>query len=233
MLEHSSVTGNTGGGTGGIASTGTMKVSNSTIAENVAVSWSGPFGGVFNSEGAGGVTVGGGTASFVNVTLADNRDEPSPESAPPPHFSGGLYVGTGSVSVTNSVLALNAHNHPTDANGLDCTGPVSSLGYNYLQRPAGCNFTAAAGDTTGGDPQLGSLGRHGGGTLSMVPLPGSALIDHGSPARVGGDVPDACSRHDQRGRHRPVDGDGDTIPRCDIGAVERGPLDQQDVPPTS
>ena len=133
------------------------------------------------------------------------------------------------MSLTNSVLALNGNNQPAADIGLDCTGPVSSLGYTYLQQPAGCDFTAATGDITGGDPQLG---RHGGSTMTMVPLPGSPLIDHGSPASVGGVTADACSRRDQRGRHRPIDGDGDAIARCDIGAVERGPSGQPGVPPT-
>jgi len=77
------------------------------------------------------------------------------------------------VSLTNSVLALNGHNQPAADTGLDCTGPVSSLGYTYLQQPAGCDFTAATGDITGGDPQLGPLGRHGGSIMTTVPLPGS------------------------------------------------------------
>ena len=162
-----------------------------------------------------------GSASFVNVTLADNHYEPSSEAEPPSHFSGGLYVAAGSVSLTNSILALNGHNQPGADNGLDCNGPVTSLGYTYLQRPAGCNFTLATGDITGGDPRLGPLGRHGGSTLTMVPMPGSALLDHGSPAQVGSHAADACSRHDQRGIRRPADSDQDGVARCDIGAVER------------
>ena len=209
-----------------------MSVEDSTIAGNVASAWFGPVGGTFNSDGAGGVTVTGGTAQFTNVTLVDNRNEPSPDAPPPNRLSGGLYVAGGSVTVANSVLALNEHNQPVEDNGLDCAGPVTSLGYNYLQHPAGCSFIGATGDITGGSPQLGLLGSHGGPTLTMVPLPGSPLIDHGSPAKVGSDAADACSRLDQRGRHRPVDGDSDDVARCDIGAVERQRSDSTGTPPS-
>ncbi len=65
----------------------------------------------------------------------------------------------------------------------DVPGSFTSLGYNLLENGAGC---VADGDTTtnifGVDPDLGPLQDNGGTTLSHMPLPGSPLIDAGSPA---------------------------------------------------
>ena len=221
LMERSSVTGNQGAGAGGIAADGEITVRDSTIAGNVGTAWTTPGSTRVNVDGAGGV-VTNGTAHFTNLTLADNRYEVSLDAPSPLHFAGGLYVAAGSVSMANSVVALNQHNQLVEGNGLDCTGQVSSLGHNFLQSTLGCAFTPAVGDRLdGGDPLLSALGRHGGYTLTMVPRPDSPLVDRGSPTTVGSDAADACSRHDQLRRHRPRDGDGDGVAVCDIGAVER------------
>ena len=222
MIKHSSVTGNMGSGSGGISSSGALTVQDSTIAENVATSW-GNLGGAVNSDGAGGVFVTDGTARFINVTMVDNRYEPSPNATPPSRLSGGLYVAGGSVSVANSVLALNHHDQPIEGNGLDCSGPVTSMvhylqSYRVLLRPCGRRPHR-------GRPQAWPIWRNGGPTTTRVPLPGSPLIDQGSPAMVGSHIGQACSRHDQRGKRRPYDADRNGVARCDIGAVERRPSD--------
>ena len=50
----------------------------------------------------------------------------------------------------------------------------------------------------------------------------ASRIDAGNPATGGMGSP-ACESVDQRGFNRPIDGDGDGIPICDIGAFEFGP----------
>ncbi|MCJ7695235.1 MAG: hypothetical protein MUO40_07380 [Anaerolineaceae bacterium] len=64
------------------------------------------------------------------------------------------------------------------------------------------------------DPLLGPLADNGGFTLTHALLTGSPTIDAGSPT--------TCPATDQRSFPRPIDGDGDGTPRCDMGAYEYG-----------
>ena len=62
------------------------------------------------------------------------------------------------------------------------------------------------------DPLLGPLQDNGGFTLTHALLPGSPAIDTGFPGN--------CPLFDQRGYFRPLDGNGDGIPVCDMGPYE-------------
>jgi hypothetical protein len=64
------------------------------------------------------------------------------------------------------------------------------------------------------DPLLQPLALNGGNTQTRALAPGSPAID------AGGDCPPPGV--DQRGFVRPVDGNGDTVATCDIGAYEVG-----------
>ena len=59
---------------------------------------------------------------------------------------------------------------------------------------------------------LGPLADNGGPTRTLAIVAASALLDGGNPAD--------CPATDQRGEPRPIDGDGDGSPACDIGAFE-------------
>ena len=144
LMERSSVTGNQGAGAGGIAADGEITVRDSTIAGNVGTAWTTPGSTRVNVDGAGGL-VTNGAAHFTNLTLADNRYEVSLDAPSPLHFAGGLYVAGGSVSMANSVVALNQHNQPVEGNGLDCTGQVSRWAMTFCRAPSGAPLHPQSG----------------------------------------------------------------------------------------
>jgi hypothetical protein len=68
--------------------------------------------------------------------------------------------------------------------------------------------------STVADPRIGPLSVHGSTWLHTLLL-GSPAIDDGDP--------DTCEPYDQRGISRPIDGNGDGLVICDIGAYEAFP----------
>jgi CSLREA domain-containing protein len=229
-LARSVVTANrTEGFGGGIASSdsdSTLTLSQSTISDNTA------------AGGGGGIAIDG-TATLTNVTISGNRSLTD--------FGGGLYFfsdtdstvdnatitgnsaaqrGGGILAegspfigrtpeIANSILAGN-----TASSEPDCSGSVTSAGYNLVGNGTGCtSFAPANHDLEGNpgallDPRLGPLAGNGGPTPTHALLAGSPALDAGNPAAPGlGGA--ACEATDQRGAPRPGGA------RCDIGAFER------------
>jgi len=185
LITNSTIAGNAGDHSGGgIDNGGTLTISNSTIASNDAFDQG---GGINN----------GGSVHLDNCTITDNTAD-------------GPGVGinnAGIVELQNTILARNV---PSPL-GIDCTGPITSLGHNIIGDPTGCTITLQSSDHTG-DPGLGTF------TGVYIPLLASSVaIDAADPT--------ACSSMDQIGRLR-IDGNGDGIVVCDIGAVEFGPAEQ-------
>ena len=121
--------------------------------------------------------------------------------------------------IYSSVVARNtilAHNENANC-GIGSSGSLTSQGYN-LESADSCGLDAT-GDITGTTPLLGPLQDNGGPSVGL----GEATLTHellpGSPAIDAGDN-SGCPTTDQRGVLRPVDGDGDTVATCDIGAYE-------------
>ena len=84
----------------------------------------------------------------------------------------------------------------------------SSEGFNFSDDDS-CNFTESTDNVAdGNDPMLGALANNGGPTQTMLPQPGSPLIDAIQP------VSECQVDVDQRGVTRPQ------IKGCDTGAVE-------------
>jgi CSLREA domain-containing protein len=132
-------------------------------------------------------------ATLTHVTIAHNQG----------HGIFGL-IGpfTPVTSLENTIVANN---------GSDCGTGVVSLGHN-LDSDGTCNLIAT-GDLPGTNPRLGMLQDNGGSTLTHALLAGSPAIDAASL-----DCPPPAV--DQRGQSRLVDGNGDEVIRCDMGAFE-------------
>jgi hypothetical protein len=203
-ITHSTISGNKVFGMsastlgGGIITLGVLTMRDSTVVGNDA---SGNFGGGLYSTPFAGPT------TLVNVTIVDNRVGTGNGFG----FGGGLAnASSASVTIVNTLIARNGTG--PSGSGPDCTGTITSLGHNLVERPAGCGLAAAAGDILGRPAGLQAFGDHGGPTETYSLRRRSLAIDAGDGA--------ACGSSDQRGVGRPVDGDGVGPVICDIGAFE-------------
>lgn len=188
---------------GGILYNGTLVISNTLVYSNSAFS--------------GGGLTNYGPASLTNVTFSGNHASGGgaairnsaglsmvnctvADNAAPYALSGG-----GTITAANTLLARN---------GLgNCSVSLVSLG-NNLEDSDDCGLTDAS-DITETVPLLGSLADNGGFSWTHALRGGSRGIDEGGAA--------LCPPADQRGEARPIDGDGDGLAVCDIGAFEYYP----------
>ena len=193
---------------GGIYNHEDMTISRSAFLDNQAL---GDGGGVYHSTGSvysiidsttfhgndadqGGGIFSDASLSIRNCTFSSNSADPG---------GGGAVYGHYLTTLINSILAYST-------SGGNCsTSPEPSNGGNNIDSGATCNFYPALGSMSNTNPQLGALQDNGGGTQSMLPLPGSPAID-----AVIYNAPNNCPSLDQRGYPRPF---GDY---CDIGAIE-------------
>lgn len=219
---------------GGIYNSGTLTLSDSTIANNTASG--GPGGGISNDLGGtltllnstivgntstddagGGIFATGGRTSLVFCTVSGNMAHGA---------GGGIFTaadssiqqvpGQGQFKMTNSLVAQNQ-----DASGPDLAGVLISGGYNLIGEPAGFRIAPANGepgtDLIGQgaiglriDPRLQEQSGPAGPVWVLALLPGSSAIDR---------IPLAACHPGgittgQRGVKRPQG------PACDIGAYE-------------
>ena len=194
------------GAGGGIDTSGAAAVVglvNSTVGANRA------------SSVGGGIANVSGEVDLFNATVAENTSSTGLVILPG-RGGGGLYTDALTFYMQNTLVANNhdAHNGPPD-----CDGTFYSNGYNLVRSLTGCTLTVTTtGDVTGVDPQLLPLGYRGGFT-DLYPLGlHSPAVDAGNPGGCTfglGQLP-----FDQRGQPRSVDGNGDGLARCDIGAFE-------------
>ncbi|MEZ4593668.1 MAG: choice-of-anchor Q domain-containing protein [Chloroflexota bacterium] len=213
-LNNGSLTGNSslaGGGAIATGATSQNQISNSVIYSNSS------------SQGGGGI-LNAGTLTLTNVTLSDNQansggglqnsgsvtlNNVTIFANTAVSNGGGIHSSGGSFTVGNTILAGNSA-----PSGPDCTGTISSSGYNLIQSSSGCTIGGSSTGNLSGDPLLAALALNGGPTLNHLPGSGSPAIDAGNNA--------SCAATDQRGVGRPLDGDSNSSTICDIGAVEAG-----------
>jgi hypothetical protein len=236
-IARSTISGNDGGANswgGGILFNGGVggaaRLVDSTVSGNTATAGAGISLGSDNdypllANYSGRVN---GTIDFDNSTIAGNTATA---------HGGGIYLSqydsgspavkkSGSASITSTIVAGNtAAGTGQDLDRVDTSTAGGFDGaFSLVQAPGDAPLTQQA-MLIGIDPQLGSLGDHGGPTATMLPGGTSPVIDQGrSPAKL---------KVDQRKLDRLVDsglanaagGDG-----TDIGAVEL-PADQVVLPP--
>jgi len=170
---------------------------NDTLLENVTISGNrGNPGAILND--------GGAHLTLVNSTVTANG--PRADSGCVVGGIQDVHGGYGLTFLSNTVISGNGPGSSAD----DCDAATSVGGGNIIGDSAHCHFSAQPSDQLGVDPELGSLADNGGFTRTH--LPGDAAIDRGEAA--------ACPGSDQRGLSRPIDGDGDGVAACDVGAVE-------------
>ncbi|MCP4546838.1 MAG: hypothetical protein GY835_10285 [bacterium] len=220
-ITNSTITGNqslTRDGGGISVWAGDVALINSTVSNNYA---SRVGGGIDRTDATGVANV-----TLINSTVSGNYASQA----------GGIYSdGRGDLVLINSTVAANTSfldvtgifsrstNGPIMTNTivLDRCGfyyasdPRSNGGnietpesYCFLQHPTDRQIPVS-------DLLLGPLTSNGGLTMTHALLPGSPAIDAG--------VPTDCPTIDQRGRPRPIDGNGDGAATCDAGAYEFNP----------
>ncbi|NIM95961.1 MAG: hypothetical protein GTO18_19860 [Anaerolineales bacterium] len=223
-LNSTSVWGNTSNSSaGGIYNSGSLTLQNSTVYTNSA-------GCAYGNRGGGGISNDGGTALLSNSTISgnlstcgygggiDNRGDltllnNTISGNHAPYGSGGGIYTSSTTTLQNSILAWNR-----SGSGPDCSGSLTSNGYNLIGDSTGCTFISATGDVVGTsaspvDPTLEWLQDNGGASYTHALLEGSPAIDSGCPLAPGSGGT-ACEMNDQRGVTRPVDA------FCDMGSFE-------------
>ncbi len=213
-IINSTITGNTGLGSGGALRNGSgpswasavMTVRNSTLMNNT-----GGAGGAI-ANGAGTVTVanstfynnsvsghGGGIYNDGTVTLINNT-----------FSNNSAGIGGGDIRSNNSNLSAVNTIFTNSLAGGSCSGTVVNTGYN-IDSGVTCGFGLANGSMSNTNPLLDALAANGGPTLTMPLQAGSPAIDAGDDATCAA-AP--VNNLDQRGVTRPVGA------HCDIGAYE-------------
>ncbi len=186
---------------GGVSTSGIGRIERSTVSGNFGDT----SGGIANS----------GQLDVVNSTIQGNAAAYAQGIYNPAGATLDLQYSTvaengaygirggGTVRAEASIIAL----HGT----ANCEAAITTLGYN-LEDGFTCGLSAPAHDLIGVNPMLGVLAAAGGPTPTMALSAGSPAIDAGGS--TGGPA------IDQRGVGRPIDGDEDGTPTCDIGAFE-------------
>ena len=222
---------------GGIASSGILAMTNSTIVDNEAIGWGGGLevsgaslmvgctvSGNYATYTGGGIFNEGGLLSLLNCTVSGNVA-----------FGCGI-ANSSTIYANHCTVAFNANEWTVNLeveNGVfysqnsifadngtnDVYGVLISMGYNLIQNTNGCTITnSQPTDIYGADPLLGPLQDNGGPTWTCALLPGSPAIDQGTSGGLSTDQRGVPRPYVVPGIAEPPGGDG-----SDIGAYECTP----------
>ena len=174
---------------------GSMVLSNTTLSRNFS-----------SGDRDVGVLSNNGKLTIMHVTIADNLR------------AWGVF-NRSDLLVRNSIIIGNRdydrqypRNCVNDGNAYTYKAKGLLVGNNYLTLPGVCQGEKMLNDAVAFTQVLAPLALNGSTLDTMALRPGSPALDAG----VG-----SCSSHDQRSLPRPVDGNQDGTPICDLGAYER------------
>jgi hypothetical protein len=202
-IMNSTISGNSATTGGGIY-TGALTLINSTVSDNNAV---GAGGGIYHSAG---------TMGLYNVTIAGN----TANNGNTGQIGGGVTNASGVANFQNTIIGNNIrvqliNGHPV-AEPSDCSGALTSAGYNIISENTDCHPSGLGVTVT--SPNLDALADYGGPTQTQALLTGSPAVDAGNPAGCTDNL-GAPLTTDQRGYSRPSPAGSP----CDIGAFELQP----------
>jgi len=187
---HTEISGNSAAYGGGLF-TGSdgIQLANLTISgNNASVDGGGLYHGAYTTH----------VVQLTHVTLTANTA---------PTSMGGNITNAAGIMQLNNTLIANA------GGGLNCTGTITSLGYN-MDSSNTCGLSST-GDQTSTNPLIGALTNNGGTTKTHALLTGSPAIDADDTGLCA-----SSNGLDQRYFYR-----GDSA--CDIGAYEAGSVRAQ------
>lgn len=206
----------------------TVVINNSTLQDNIATTGSG--GGIaeglasytrlYNvtlsgnraAQSGGGMITTNNTALMFNVTINGNIADSDANGS---GDGGGIAQGFTAPTLSNSIVAGNIDR---GGEAPDCSGSITSDGYNLMGNNLGCSIAPAPGDRIGTaivpiDAGLKALTVAENGVPMYALAVNSLAIDAANPA-VPGSGGNACVATDARGADRTLN------TPCDIGAYE-------------
>ncbi|HPR34254.1 MAG TPA: choice-of-anchor Q domain-containing protein [Anaerolineaceae bacterium] len=184
-------------------------ITHTTFSNNTAYNG----GGMGNSESS---------PTLINVTFSDNTATVGGGGMSNYYFSGIMtnvtFYGNAASSTSGGGAMKSERSSPTVTNSIFWGNTPDQLSFIVHSYPV-ITYSIIQGETVwegegniNTDPLLEGLADNGGFTQTHALGDMSSAIDAGSPT--------LCPAMDQRGFHRPIDGDENTSEICDIGAYE-------------